>query len=173
MAASVPEPAGGSRRTGYDDPDLLDRPGFRGIGVMLGGERYLLPLPDVVHIAVMPEVTRVPGLPRWVLGLANWRGRVLAVVDLRTLLGLPGVASHGDPDVPAARLAVVAAGGITVGLRVDAVGGVLQAAGSAGRVPVTGGAAGLVVDVVQVGSETVGVLSAAGVVGLRSLLGEV
>ena len=53
-------------------------------------------------------------------GVANVRGQVLAVVDLRPLLGV--AAGHESPSVPG--LLRVDADGIEVGLRVDAVDGV-------------------------------------------------
>lgn len=54
--------------------------------VQLGGCRYGLPMEAVAEVGRPPALTRVPGTPDWVAGLANWRGRVLAVVDLRGLL---------------------------------------------------------------------------------------
>ncbi len=49
---------------------------------------YALPVGAVREIVRLPDVTRVPGLPAFVAGLANVRGRVLAVLDLRPLLQL-------------------------------------------------------------------------------------
>ena len=42
-----------------------------------------MPVAAVREIVRLPAVTRVPGLPAFVTGLANVRGRVLAVLDLR------------------------------------------------------------------------------------------
>jgi purine-binding chemotaxis protein CheW len=55
--------------------------------VRLGGCRYGLPMRSVAEVGRPPGLTRVPGLPEWVAGVANWRGRVLAVLDVRGLLG--------------------------------------------------------------------------------------
>lgn len=55
--------------------------------VRLGGCRYGLPMASVAEVGRPPALTRVPGLPEWVSGVANWRGRVLAVLDVRPLLG--------------------------------------------------------------------------------------
>ena len=54
--------------------------------VRLGGCRYALPMASVAEVGRPPALTRVPGLPAFVAGVANWRGRVLAVLDLRGLL---------------------------------------------------------------------------------------
>jgi purine-binding chemotaxis protein CheW len=90
--------------------------------VRLGGGSYALPVAAVREIVRLPAVTRVPGLPAFVAGLANVRGRVLAVLDLRQLLALD--APRGD------RLIILDAGSsggpagrgsrATVGLIVDA-----------------------------------------------------
>ena len=59
-----------------------------GVGFRLGGESFLASRDDVREILMPPEaVTRVPGTKNWLLGLANIRGQLLALVDLRDLLG--------------------------------------------------------------------------------------
>ena len=65
-----------------------------------------------------PALTRVPGLPTFVAGVANWRGRVLAVLDLRSLLAAdPG---HLDRR---GRLVVLNHRGTRVGVLVESVAG--------------------------------------------------
>ncbi len=86
--------------------------------VRLGGDRYALPMGSVAEVGRPPGLTRVPGLPSWVAGVANWRGRVLAVLDLRTLLS----AAPAELDRKA-RLVVLAHGGVRVGLLVESVAG--------------------------------------------------
>ena len=73
---------------------------------------------SVAEVGRPPGLTRVPGLPGWVAGVANWRGRVLAVLDLRGLLS----ADSAELDRKA-RLVVLAHGGVRVGLLVEAVAG--------------------------------------------------
>lgn len=88
--------------------------------VRLGGGRFALAMDAVAEVGRAPHVTRVPGTPAWVEGVANWRGRILGVLDLRSLLGLPeGDAAHG-------RLVVLARGGSAVGLLAERVDGVLD-----------------------------------------------
>ena len=84
----------------------------------LGGCRYALPMASVAEVGRPPQLTRVPGLPAWVAGVANWRGRVLAVLDLRTLLA----SEAGELD-RRGRLVVLAHGGVRVGLLVESVAG--------------------------------------------------
>ena len=58
---------------------------LRGSGhCLVGREVRKLATNDLVAV---PPMSRVPGCPRWLAGVVNWRGRVLPVVDPRTLLG--------------------------------------------------------------------------------------
>jgi len=98
------------------DPAVVVRPDL--VIVRLGGCRYALPMASIAEVGRPPGLTRVPGLPGWVAGVANWRGRVLAVLDLRSLLGEQawGLDRRG-------RLVVVAHLGVRVGLLVESVSG--------------------------------------------------
>lgn len=97
-------------------PDLRRRTEL--VVVRLGGSRYALPMSSVAEVGRAPVLTRVPGLPSFVAGVANWRGRVLAVLDLRGLFAAPTAALDRR-----GRLLVLACGGVRVGLLVDAVAG--------------------------------------------------
>ncbi len=56
----------------------------------VGSERYALPLEAVREVVVpQPPFARVPRCPDAVRGVMNLRGRVVAVVDLAQLVGLP------------------------------------------------------------------------------------
>lgn len=86
--------------------------------VRLGGSRYALPMDCVAEVGRPPSLTRVPGVPAWLAGVANWRGRVLAVLDLRTLLAAPA-----GPLDRRARLVVLNRAGVPVGLLTEGVEG--------------------------------------------------
>jgi chemotaxis signal transduction protein len=86
--------------------------------VRLGGCRYAVPMPAVAEVGRPPALTRVPGLPAWVAGVANWRGRVLAVLDVRPLLAADPAALDRR-----SRLVVLAHVGVTVGLLTEGVEG--------------------------------------------------
>jgi purine-binding chemotaxis protein CheW len=86
--------------------------------VRLGGSRYALPMESVAEVGRPPSLTRVPGVPSWLAGVANWRGRVLAVLDLRPLL-----AGAGEPLDRRARLVVLHRGSVPVGLLTEGVEG--------------------------------------------------
>jgi purine-binding chemotaxis protein CheW len=89
--------------------------------VRLGGCRYAVPMPAVAEVGRPPALTRVPGLPAWVAGVANWRGRVLAVLDIRPLL-----ATEPAPLDRRSRLVVLTRDGVTVGLLTEGVEGTTE-----------------------------------------------
>src|SRR4051812_11201554 len=75
-------------------------------------------MPAGAEVGRPPSLTRVPGLPSWVAGVANWRGRVLAVLDLRPLLS----AESRQLD-RRGRLVVLTRNGVTAGLLTEGVEG--------------------------------------------------
>lgn len=91
--------------------------------VRIGASRFALSLDAVAQVGKLPGFTRVPGTPSWVAGVANWRGRVLGVVDLRVLLSLP---DNADGRAKDARLVILANGPVQVGVLADRVDGVID-----------------------------------------------
>jgi len=82
--------------------------------VRLGDRPWAVDVADAREIVVLGELTRVPLAPRHLVGLANLRGRVLPVVDIRGLLRLPP-ARIG----PGAQGLVVEANGFQAAIWVD------------------------------------------------------
>ncbi len=68
-------------------PEQLDAPGlWRGVGYRIGSHRLASGFDEVVEILPMPDVTPVPGAQPWLLGVANIRGNLLPIVDLKQFL---------------------------------------------------------------------------------------
>lgn len=68
-------------------PEEVEAPGhWRGVGFRLGARRLAAPFDEVVEIVPLPPVTPVPGSAPWMLGIANVRGNLLPVVDLKQFL---------------------------------------------------------------------------------------
>jgi len=68
-------------------PEQLDAPGlWRGVGYRIGHKRLASGFDEVVEILPMPQVTPVPGAQPWLLGVANIRGNLLPIVDLKQFL---------------------------------------------------------------------------------------
>jgi chemotaxis signal transduction protein len=104
-----------------------------GVLLRLGGSRFAVAMADVAEVTSLPAVTRLPGAPPWLVGVANWRGRMLPVLDIRTLVGVPVT-----PLASSARLVVVMSGlrgELTAGLIAEAVPGVYDVAIDARSAP--------------------------------------
>ena len=68
-------------------PEQLDAPGlWRGVGYRIGNKRLASGFDEVVEIMPLPQVTPVPGAQPWLLGVANVRGSLLPIVDLKQFL---------------------------------------------------------------------------------------
>ena len=86
------------------------------LSFVLGREEFGIPVTQVREVIRVADITRVPHAPPHVRGVANLRGRILAVVELRSRLGL----APADP-TPRSRIVVVDLRGRVLGLLVDAV----------------------------------------------------
>ena len=68
-------------------PESVEAAGhWRGVGFRLGQRRRVSSFDEVMEILPMPAVTPVPGAQPWMLGVANVRGTLLPVVDLKQFL---------------------------------------------------------------------------------------
>ena len=81
---------------------------------VVAGTTYALPSPDVAHIEMVEQVTRVPNAPPFVDGVVFSRGQVVPAVNLRARFGFDRVATDLKT-----RLLVVQSRGRTIGLLAD------------------------------------------------------
>ena len=59
-----------------------------GVGFRIGQEQFVASRDQVREVLMMPDsMTRVPGSKRWLLGIANLRGHLLPLIDLKMMLG--------------------------------------------------------------------------------------
>ncbi len=85
----------------------------------LSGERFGVPTATAREVLRLPKLVRVPRVPESIQGVINLRGQIVAVTDLRPLLGLAG------REIPAAaRLIVAEAAGLTTALLAEQVDGI-------------------------------------------------
>jgi purine-binding chemotaxis protein CheW len=75
---------------------------------------YVVSADDVLQMESYSGATKVPGAAAEVAGLVQIRGRVVPVIDLRVLFGLPSV----EPTIDS-RVVVMKKGSRTVGMLVD------------------------------------------------------
>lgn len=147
-------------------PDAVSTGAAAGAVLMrLGSSRYAVPMADVAEVTPMPGVTRIPGSPAWLTGVANWRGRILPVLDLRPLVGTASV-----PLATSARLVVLTRDEVVAGVVAEAVPGVHDGTlDDLVAAPPTLGAEAQALVVGQVGDRTgpVAVLDTGAVLALR------
>lgn len=88
-----------------------------GIGFRLGAEQFVASRGDIREVLPVPEqVTRVPGAKAWLRGIANLRGQLLTVVDLKAFLGSGSTTADRR-----ARALVIASREVPTGVIVDEV----------------------------------------------------
>jgi purine-binding chemotaxis protein CheW len=80
----------------------------------LSGQQLGVPIEHVKETIVLRPITHVFLTPRWIAGLINLRGDVVAVLDLAGLLGLPPTGFTDET-----RIVITRSGGKTAGLLVD------------------------------------------------------
>ena len=88
-----------------------------GVAFRMGGETFLVAREETREVLGYPvAVTRIPGAKSWVKGLANVRGQLLPMLDLRQFLGSGATMSGRNT-----RVVVVNHRDIPAGLMVDEV----------------------------------------------------
>jgi purine-binding chemotaxis protein CheW len=97
-------------------PEPAERPGTVAVlGLALGAERYAIETALVREVVRPPPLARLPGAPAFLAGVANLRGEIVDVLDLRELLGVAP-----STDAPA-RLVVLGTDRVELALVADAV----------------------------------------------------
>jgi twitching motility protein PilI len=98
-------------------PDAAASREWVGVACRMGGETFLIAREETREVLGYPAViTRIPGAKSWVRGLANVRGSLLPMLDLRQFLG-SGATTPGRNT----RVVVVHHREIPAGLIVDEV----------------------------------------------------
>jgi twitching motility protein PilI len=88
-----------------------------GVALKMASEVYLVARDEAREVLAVPApLTRVPASKGWLLGLANVRGQLLPIIDLRAFFG-----AGATPASRAARIIVVNHRDIPAGLLVDEV----------------------------------------------------
>jgi twitching motility protein PilI len=104
-------------QTAGSAPDARAEPEWVGVAFRMGGETFLLAREETREVlGFPPAVTRIPGARAWLKGLANVRGQLLPILDLRQFLG-SGVTTAGRNT----RVIVVNHREVPAGLMVDEV----------------------------------------------------
>lgn len=75
-----------SRQRGYSG---MQQAQWLGVVFEVAGQRLVAPIGEVSEVLSLPDLTKVPITQPWLLGIANVRGRLLALTDLAKFLTLP------------------------------------------------------------------------------------
>ena len=113
--------------SGISSPADSDEPGssdeLRLVSFSVANQEYALDIAEVQEIVQLPEtVSELPGTPGHVLGVISLRQRLLPLVSLRTLFGLPRLDYSEQHRIVVTTLP----GGLNVGLVTDSVKEVLS-----------------------------------------------
>jgi twitching motility protein PilI len=103
--------------TAASTPDAAEGREWVGVACRMGGETFLIARQETREVLGFPAViTRLPGAKSWVKGLANVRGSLLPMLDLKQFLG--SGATHPGRNT---RIVVVNHREVPAGLIVDEV----------------------------------------------------
>ncbi len=80
-----------------------------------------IPLSSALEIGHRPDITPLPNLPDWVLGVSNIRGEIVSIIDIKLFLGMPFQGVRRD-----SRFIIVRNQEMKVGLMVDKVLGIFS-----------------------------------------------
>lgn len=114
-------PPAGVRTNPADDADDTSANDDLYVSFQLGDEMFAVQMAPVQEIIRVPSVSRLPLAPPSLDGLANLRGRVLPIVNLRRIFGAP------ERELDDASRAVVIQLGQPLGFVVDRVASVVRA----------------------------------------------
>lgn len=89
---------------------------WSGVGFRLGNVHLLSKLEEVDEILVSPEMTRIPSALSWVKGIANIRGMLLPILDLRDFIDGEAIQAGRKT-----RIILIKKGELVSGLMVDEV----------------------------------------------------
>ncbi len=89
---------------------------WSGVGFRLGKVNLLSKLEEVDEILVSPEMTRVPSALSWVKGIANIRGMLMPIMDLRDFIDGEAIKAGRKT-----RIILIKKGELVSGLMVDEV----------------------------------------------------
>ncbi|WBA81192.1 chemotaxis protein CheW [Endozoicomonas sp. GU-1] len=99
---------------------------WQGVSFVLDGQHYMVQVGSISEILPVPQTTPLPGVQRWVRGLANVRGRLIPVVSLGDFLKSHQASYVSSQPNHNNRILVIEKKDISVGLIVDEVKGMQQ-----------------------------------------------
>ena len=81
---------------------------------------FALPLSSALEIGRRPDITSLPNLPNWVLGISNVRGEIISFINLKAFFGISATGTKAER-----RFLILHNRDIKVGIIVDRILGIL------------------------------------------------
>jgi purine-binding chemotaxis protein CheW len=69
-------------------PEDYQHAGEKYVRFIVNGTTFAIPLKNTLEIDYVPDITPLPNLPEWVLGICNLRGDIVSVVDLQKIFNV-------------------------------------------------------------------------------------
>lgn len=91
--------------------------------------QFAIPLSNALEIGLQPEITPLPHLPKWVLGISNVRGEIISLIDFKAFLGIPSSGSKGER-----RFIIIHNEEMKLGIIIDKIMGILSLDPSDGEI---------------------------------------
>lgn len=91
------------------------------VGFQLADQEYLFRIEQIREVVILKQITKTPQVPDYVEGVANLRGSIIPIINLRKLFGLEPKPADADT-----RTIVVNVGSRHMGCTVDTVSQVLR-----------------------------------------------
>ncbi len=92
-----------------------------GLEFLLANEKYFMPSEFIKKVILINDLTPLPCTPDFVMGIINFQGNILSVIDLKKILGLP---EYGITNLN--RLIVVSNKDLEFGLLADEICGMIS-----------------------------------------------
>jgi purine-binding chemotaxis protein CheW len=83
--------------------------------------QFAIPLSNALEIGQQPDITPLPNLPEWIMGISNIRGEIISFINFKAFLGIP---SSGVKDER--RFIIIHNQEIKVGITVDRIMGIFS-----------------------------------------------
>jgi purine-binding chemotaxis protein CheW len=95
----------------------------------LEDSQFAVPLSNALEIGQQPDITPLPNLPEWVLGISNIRGEIISFIDFKVFLGIPSSGAKGER-----RFIIIHNQEIKAGIIVDRIMGIFSLDRSNGKI---------------------------------------
>ena len=93
------------------------------------GTQFAIPLSNAIEVGHRPDITPLPNLPKWVLGISNIRGEIISLINFKAFLGIPSSGTKGEQG-----FIIIYNQEIKVGIIVDRIMGILSIDRSDGEI---------------------------------------